>query len=106
MSRNHLDNNCNDDKINHSCEKSVCKSFDISLPITITTFAVPSKPKVKCSREIEITNGHKCCRRKDNSFKFTITQKINVDIPVKFGAEVCYDEAYSFDNGICDRPGA
>jgi len=103
MFRNHWDDICDDDKMDNlsSCEKTVCRSFDVSVPVTVTPFAKPRKPNVKCV-ETEITPGHNRCKSKDNSFKFTITQKINVEIPVKFGAEVCYGEACSFDNGICD----
>jgi len=103
MFRNHWDDNCDDDKIdNPSCEKTVCRSFDVFVPVTVTPFAKPRKPNVRCL-ETKITPGHKCCKSRDNRFKFTITQKINVDIPVKFGAEVCFDEACSFDNGTCDK---
>lgn len=99
MLNNH---NCDDDNFdNRSCEKSVCKSFDVAVPVTIVPFAVPRKPTVKCAHEIKITPGHTPCESICNRFKFTITQKINIDMPVKFGAEVCFDRACAFDKGTC-----
>ena len=104
MFSNHWIDNCDDDKIDgRLCEKTVCRSFDVSVPVTVIPFAKPKKPQVKCL-ETEITPDHKRCKSRDSHFKFTITQKINVDIPVKFGAEVCYGEACSFDNGTCNKP--
>ena len=103
MPRNHWADDCDDEQVDRLCEKTVCRAFEVSVPVTIIPFAEPRKPKVKCLREIEITPGHIRCKSKDNRFKFTVTQKINVDIPIKFGAEVCYDEACTFDNGICDK---
>jgi len=104
MSGNHWLDNCDDDKYDkRTCEKSICRSFDVSVPVTISPFAMPKKPNVKCLRKIDITPGHDYCKRRDNCFKFTITQQMNIDIPVKFGAEVCYKEAYSFDNGKCEN---
>jgi hypothetical protein len=75
-----------------SCEKNVKKTFEVSVPVTVTPFAVPEKPDVKCAGEIMVTPGHICCDPKNNSLEFTITQKIIVEIPVKFGAEVCYGQ--------------
>jgi hypothetical protein len=74
-----------------SCEKIATKTFEISVPISITPFALPQKPEVKCASDVEITPGHKKCSHEHNSFDFTITQKINIDIPIKFGSEVCYE---------------
>ena len=87
-----------------ACERSVCRSFDISVPVTITPLAIPDTPEIRCSCEIEVSPGHSPCENEsdDNNFKFTITQKIYVDIPIKFGAEVCYDETCAVESGECD----
>ena len=73
-----------------SCNEKVFRSFDISVPVTVTPYAVPEKPDVKCTGKITVTCGHKFCENPDNMFVFTITQGIDITIPVKFGAEVCY----------------
>jgi len=83
-----------------SCLNSVCRSFDISVPITVTPFAVPGKPTAKSAGEYEV---NPCvCDNENDCLKFTITQKMNVDIPVLFGAEICFDKACAKDNGECD----
>jgi hypothetical protein len=99
-------NNCGDKGTCYdlqSCDKVVRKSFDVSVPVTITPFARPEKPEVKCSGEIVITPGHKCCENESNSFEFTVTQRINVDIPVKFGAEVCFFKTCAADKCGCEE---
>jgi len=97
---------CGDERNCHdiqSCRKSVCKSFDVSVPVTVTPFAVPEKPDVKCAGEITISPGHKCCESDSNSFEFTITQRVYADIPIKFGAVICYDETCAVEKGKCDK---
>ena len=101
MNYNNWEDNCEDDKSRRSCEKNVNKLYDVSVPVTVTPFAVPKGPEIKCPGDAKITPGHKHCDRRDKSFKFTITQRINVEMPVKFGAEVCFDEACSFDADKC-----
>ncbi|MCL2571242.1 MAG: hypothetical protein FWE11_02475 [Defluviitaleaceae bacterium] len=105
MSSNHWADNCDDDKIdNKSCEKSACKSFNVSVPVTISPKAKPRKPTVKCIREMEITPGHKRCKGKKSKLEFTISQKMNIDLPIEYGAEVCFSEACSTSEGKCERP--
>ena len=97
------DNDYNSDIDTHSCHKTVCRAFDVSVPVTTTPFAVPMKHKVKCTGKSMITPGHQCCESKNNRIKFTITQRINVDIPINFGADVCYGETCSVDKGLCGK---
>jgi len=84
-----------------SCKKPVNRSFDVSVPVTITPFAVAEKPEVKCAGEVDVTHGHKCCENESNSFDFTITQRICVDIPIKFGAETCFGKTCAEESGKC-----
>jgi hypothetical protein len=86
-----------------SCKKLVNRSFDVSVPVTITPFAIPEKPEVRCAGEIEVTPGHKCCENPDNSFEFTITQKVSIDIPIKFGAETCFGKTCAVGECKCDH---
>ena len=84
-----------------SCIESFCKSFGISVPVTVTPFAVPGKPTAKSAGEYEVNPCCKCCDNENNNLKFTITQKMNVDIPVLFGAEICFDKASAVDSDEC-----
>jgi hypothetical protein len=76
-----------------SCERTVTRHYDISVPVTVTPYATPEKPDVSCMSDITITCGHTPCDNPNNTFGFTVTQKIMVEIPIKFGAEVCYGKA-------------
>jgi hypothetical protein len=88
------DNKCRHEKncgCKKSFEKTVDKSFDISVPLVITPFAVPEKPGVKNLSEMETTSYHKTCED-ENGKKYRITQKISVCIPIELGADICYDK--------------
>ena len=78
-----------------ACEKFVCKAFDVSVPVTVTPFAIAQKPEVKCIGDVEVTNGIEHCDERKKDFEFTITQKIKVKIPVEFGADTCFEESCS-----------
>jgi hypothetical protein len=83
-----------------SCERSVCKSFDLSVPVTVTPYARPEKPEVECMGGVEIISGirdHQC----HEHFEFTIKQRIKVNIPIRYGARVCIDRPCAEDKGDC-----
>jgi hypothetical protein len=84
-----------------SCEKTVRKTFEISVPVTVTPFAVPEKPDVKCCGDIDVRHGHSRCESDGNKFEFTVTQRINIEIPIKFGAEVCLDKTCADEKTRC-----
>lgn len=90
MWRSKHDGDCPDIR---ACIKSLCKSLDISVPVTVTPFAIPGVPAANCADEYEVIP--------HSRFKFTVTQKMNVTIPVLFGAEICFDDAFA-DNGECN----
>jgi len=85
-----------------SCVNAHCKLYDVSVPITITPFAMPERPEITCEGEMVSTPGHIPCESEIKSFEFTLTQRIKIDIPVKFGAEVCFDDVCAEDRGMCD----
>jgi len=84
-----------------SCIKSLCRSVGISVPVTVTPFAVPGRPTAKCAGEYKVNPCNTWHDSGSNSLKFTVTQKLNVNIPVLFGAEICFDKACAVDNGEC-----
>jgi len=75
------------------CKKLVGSMCEVYLPVTIEPYAVAERAYVRCEGEAEICPGHKQCE--GNCIEFTISQKINVEIPIKCGAEVTCGEACS-----------
>lgn len=85
-----------------SCDKTMCKIFSISLPITVKPFARKETPEITCVDQMTISNGHVHCPDPPHDFEYTLTQRIRVELPVAFGAEVCYEEPCAEDNGQCE----
>ncbi|MCL2500016.1 MAG: hypothetical protein FWE90_06720 [Defluviitaleaceae bacterium] len=86
-----------------ACEHTTCKMFDVSLPVTIKPYVTPEEPEVICAGTTEVRKGRTHCEGDPCGFEFTITRKLLVQIPIKFGAKVCYDNACLVDDGECPR---
>ena len=84
----------------NACGRNVCRSFEVAVPVTIRPIGAPLAPSASCGGVTNITpgRGRSCSPR---SFDFTITQLVNVDLPIEFGVEVCYHRPYAEDNGPC-----
>ena len=105
MSSTSRDNKCRKERDCYevdACERNVRKSFELSLPITITPFAFTGEPFVCCGGEAKIRHGHKRCDSKRKGHEYTISQIVNIQIPVEFGAEVCYEDYCSEERGRCE----
>jgi len=88
-----------------ACSRNVCRSFEVAVPVTIRPIGLPLPPSVSCGGDVAVTTGRdRCCSPR--SFDFTITQVVNVDIPIEFGVEVCYHSPCAEDNGPCSVAGA
>jgi hypothetical protein len=84
-----------------SCKKTVCRAIDISVPVTVTPFATTEKPEAKCVGDITVSPGNTCCESEHEPIRFTVTQRINVEIPLTFGAEICFDKSCAMDKDKC-----
>ncbi|MCL2405709.1 MAG: DUF11 domain-containing protein [Defluviitaleaceae bacterium] len=84
-----------------SCDQSVCKIYSISLPFTVKPFARKNTPSIICLDGIILSPGHVPCPSPQRDFDYTLTQRIRVELPVTFGAEVCYEEPCAEDDGEC-----
>lgn len=93
---------CDDDFDMQSCIKSICKSIDISVPATVIPFAIPGEPIAKNVGEYQVNSYGKYGDNENDGVKFTITKKMDIHIPMLFGAEICFDKAYATDNGRCN----
>ncbi|MCL2852233.1 MAG: DUF11 domain-containing protein [Defluviitaleaceae bacterium] len=87
-----------------SCEKAICKIYTISLPFTVKPFIRRKTPEIICFGEMTLSEGHVPCPYPPRNFEYTLTQRVRVELPVAFGAEVCYEEPCAEDNGECEAP--
>ena len=87
-----------------SCEDAVCKIYSISLPFTVKPFAKKERAEITCFGNMMLRNGHIPCQDPQHEFEYTLTQRIKVELPVAFGAEVCYEEPCAEDDGECQAP--
>ena len=103
---NHIDNCGKKDKdcaIVRSCDRTAHKSFEVFLPIEITPYVVAKEPKTSCKEGLKIKHGFHPCEDKHKSYKYTISQVINIEIPLEYGAEVCYKDYCLEEEKKCDE---
>jgi uncharacterized repeat protein (TIGR01451 family) len=84
-----------------SCTQEFCRMFDVSVPITVTPFATPDMADVTCEGELTVVPGLVPCESDIRVFDYTVTQRIRVDLPINFGAEICLGETCTEDEGEC-----
>jgi len=87
-----------------SCDRAICKIYSISLPFTVKPFARKEAPDIICFGEMTLNEGHIPCPSPRRDFDYTLTQRIRVELPVAFGAEICYEEPCAEDDGECQAP--
>lgn len=69
------------------CDTKAKQEATICVPVTITPFAKVGTICTECCGRPIVSNKHGHCKGIENgSCKFTISQKIKVEIPVEFGA--------------------
>ena len=77
------------------CPKVSKHTATVNLPVCITPFAIASPAKVKCCGETTIVpTCNVCVDSSPNTCEFIITQKIQVDLPIEFGATVKVGETF------------
>jgi len=94
------DDQCDED----SCEKNLCKIYSVSLPFTVKPFARREAPEIECYGQMTLVDGHVHCQNPRREFEYTLTQRIRVELPIAFGAEVCCGEPCAEDDGECTTP--
>ncbi|MBE5812485.1 MAG: hypothetical protein E7314_02370 [Clostridiales bacterium] len=69
------------------CTESCYRDISVSVPITIKPFGEVGNAKTECvGNAVVIEKYDPCDKKHDNSCKFTITQKLRIEVPVIFGA--------------------
>ncbi|MCL2352740.1 MAG: hypothetical protein FWC55_09445 [Firmicutes bacterium] len=92
-------NNCVEE--DDACDKTIRLAFDVNVPVSVKPCACVGKAEAKCEGGVKVCPGNKCCECRDDddddTFDFTITQKILVFVPVKYGAVICHGETCAED---------
>ncbi|MFI3141240.1 MAG: hypothetical protein R3Y27_02905 [Clostridia bacterium] len=82
--------NCGD-----ACSAVGSHKAKICLPVCVMPYAVTSPAIINCCEETQICPSSKCkCKNDTNGCNFVISQVVNIDIPVEFGASVKVGETY------------
>lgn len=80
------------DKI--GCSAVGYQDVDVCIPVTIKPFGEVGNVKTCCEGRPMVTRGSDCCPGKPGGVcKFTISQKLRVEVPVIFGAKAEIGEA-------------
>ncbi|MDO4297366.1 MAG: hypothetical protein Q4C59_02670 [Lachnospiraceae bacterium] len=84
------------------CSAIGYQEVDVCLPVTIKPFGEVGNIKTHCEGKPSITPGSDCCPGKPGGVcKFTISQKLRIEVPVIFGAKAEVGEA-SVDCGCVE----
>jgi len=97
-----MDKKPHDDKDRVGCSAVGYQDVNVCIPITIKTFGEAGNAKTQCLGKAVITSGCDECPGKVNDVcKFTISQKLRVEVPVIFGARAEVGKA-SVDCGCAE----
>ena len=79
-----------DQEMNRSgCTAVGMQDVDVCVPVTVKPFGKAGNVTTKCLGKAVVALGNEYCPgKKDGVCKFTITQKLRIEVPVIFGAEV------------------
>lgn len=82
------------DKDKVGCEAVGYQDVNVCIPVTIKTFGEAGNAKTQCLGKAVISSGCDMCPGKPGGeCKFTISQKLHVEVPVVFGARAEVGEA-------------
>lgn len=82
------------DKDKVGCEAVGYQDVNVCIPVTIKTFGEAGNAKTQCLGKAVISSGcDKCPGKPGGVCKFTISQKLRVEVPVVFGARAEVGEA-------------
>jgi len=82
----------------HECKACVCertaeKEIDIYVPVAVKGFAELGEIRTKCEGCADIIVGtNRCPGKHDDVAHFVICQKVNIEVPVTFGAKTEVEE--------------
>lgn len=90
-----------DDNVCGVCPAVGIQEVNVCVPVEIKPFAKVSKVKTQCVGRPVLHRGTKTCDGHcGETCKFTVSQKMKIEVPVVFGARTEVGEA-AIDCGIC-----
>lgn len=82
-----------------------CQYVNVCVPVTVTPYTVHGMIRTQCCGEAVVTSNCDHCKgRANGSCDFTITQKICVEVPIDFGANVALGDSFIECAGARDVP--
>lgn len=85
-----------------ACSNVFYQTDLVSVPVKVKPFAKAGPSTIVCCGSPVITPGNACQGETDKICEFTITQKICVKLPLRFGATVSIDRAKVQCGGISE----
>ncbi len=78
-----------------ACATVGCQTAEVCVPITVAPYAQAGRITTNCCGCPIVCTGERHCKGKKNGTCYlTISQKINVEIPVQFGATAVVGDAF------------
>jgi len=74
----------------HCCERHEHKTYDVYLPVSVEPYVYAYRPEAKCEGEMKTEHGYKHCDDECMEFRYTLKQKLSVNIPIVYGVLVHY----------------
>lgn len=72
-----------------SCQSTFYQTETVSVPVAVKPYAVPGETSAVCCGDPTITQGNTACHGDRGTVcYFTVSQKLCIEIPITFGAEV------------------
>lgn len=81
-------------KCTQTCPALGSRTATVCLPVSVSPFAVTGPVVIECCGEPEVMPSCHCKGKINGTCDFTISQKILVEVPVEFGANVNVGETY------------
>lgn len=89
-----MDKKTSEEKDKAGCSATGYQDVNVCIPVTIKPFGEVGNAKTKCLGDAVVSAGCDMCPGKPGDVcKFTISQKLRVEVPVIFGARAEVDEA-------------
>lgn len=101
---NELNQNIENKLDKHGCSAVGAQNVNVNVPITVKPFGEVGNAKVHCLGKAVVKDSEHCHGEPGGVCKFTISQKMRVDVPVTFRAKAESGEAF-VDCGCTESKG-
>jgi len=73
--------------IKRNCNRTIECPTRVCLPVAVTPFVVQGTTTTTCNGQPTITPGNSCSGVENGTCAFTVTQNIDISIPIELGSE-------------------